>query len=451
MNAEQTVDWLPAVYVLAIGLVAGGVLAWRALAAARRARPGKQSALAVQVRDLDGKRDVLLRQLHELDDAAGKRTAVQLAQERYALELEAARALLLLDQAGVEPRREGEPARPAAQPAVRGFLWGTASTAAVLLLGFSVYLSAKPRETGGSVTGNLPARAGAPEDQAQLAEIKSAIERNPEDLEARLALAAIGVERREYMSVWNETSKVLEREPGNARALAYQAVVRIAMGQAPAALEMLRRSIAADPTVVEARVYLAMAYERMGRMPEARKAIADASREFPDRAADLSRVLSDLQSQTPPAQAAAASAGEDPHARIPIPKSAAGGGPTSKPAAGGAAPEGGGRRVAGVIELAPALRSTATPQGVLFVFARNAHATSGPPIAVKRMPAIFPARFELGQRDSMMGQEFPERVLIEARLDADGDPTTRDPADPRARLDDVKAGRTDLRLVLSRP
>ena len=358
-------------------------------------------------------------------------------------------------KAGGHPRREVEPApRPAApsQPAMRGFLWGIASTAGVLLLGFSVYLSAKPRETGGSVTGNLPARAGAPEDEAQLAEIKSAIERNPEDLEARLALAAIGVERREYMSVWNETAKVLEREPGNARALAYQAVVRIAMGQAPAALEMLRRATVADPTLVEARVYLAMAYARMGRMPEARKAIADASRQFPDRAAELSRVLTDLQSETPPAQVAAASAGDDPHARIPMPKSAAGaGGPMPRSAAGDAAPAGGGRRVTGVIELAPALKSIATPRGVLFVFARNAHATSGPPIAVKRMPAIFPAKFELGQRDSMMGQEFPERVLIEARLDADRDPTTRDPADPRARMDDVKAGRTDLRLVLSRP
>jgi len=42
-------------------------------------------------------------------------------------------------------------------------------------------------------------------------------------------------------------------------------------------------------------------------------------------------------------------------------------------------------------------------------------------------------------------------MLIEARLDEDGDPTTRAPTDPKARLDSVKAGRTDVRLVLKRP
>jgi len=51
----------------------------------------------------------------------------------------------------------------------------------------------------------------------------------------------------------------------------------------------------------------------------------------------------------------------------------------------------------------------------------------------------------------MMGQPLPDQLLIEARLDEDGDPTTRPPTDPKARLDGVKVGRTDLRLVLKRP
>jgi hypothetical protein len=87
---------------------------------------------------------------------------------------------------------------------------------------------------------------------------------------------------------------------------------------------------------------------------------------------------------------------------------------------------------------------------VLFVYVRNAHAEVGPPIAVKRLAAVFPASFDLGQADSMMGQEFPESVAVEARLDSDGNPLTRDPADPRVRIDDVPAGSTGLRLVLHR-
>ena len=37
----------------------------------------------------------------------------------------------------------------------------------------------------------------------------------------------------------------------------------------------------------------------------------------------------------------------------------------------------------------------------------------------------------------MMGQPLPDSLLIEARLDSDGDPTTRPPSDPKARADRV--------------
>jgi hypothetical protein len=110
------------------------------------------------------------------------------------------------------------------------------------------------------------------------------------------------------------------------------------------------------------------------------------------------------------------------------------------------------RGVSGIVDIDPSLRGKLPPTGVLFVFARAAGATSeGPPIAVKRLPASFPAAFELSQADSMMGQPLPDQLLIEARLDEDGDPTTRPPTDPKARLDRVKVGRADVRLILKRP
>jgi hypothetical protein len=81
--------------------------------------------------------------------------------------------------------------------------------------------------------------------------------------------------------------------------------------------------------------------------------------------------------------------------------------------------------------------------------ARPAGQAEGPPVAVKRMVVnAFPVRFSLGPADAMMGQELPEALRIDARLDLDGDPMTRDAADPKDVIDDVTLGRADLRIVL---
>ena len=96
MNS-QAVNWIPALAVLAAGVLLGVGLLWRVfVGSGRMARTSASGPL--QVRDLAGKRDALLGQLRELEDTASKRTPEQLARERYSLELETARVLLALDQ-----------------------------------------------------------------------------------------------------------------------------------------------------------------------------------------------------------------------------------------------------------------------------------------------------------------------------------------------------------------
>jgi hypothetical protein len=48
----------------------------------------------------------------------------------------------------------------------------------------------------------------------------------------------------------------------------------------------------------------------------------------------------------------------------------------------------------------------------------------------------------------MMGQALPAAVRVDVRVDGDGDPLTRDPADPAASADGVALGTTGLRIVL---
>ncbi len=441
------VDWLPPLAVFAASLVAGALFVWRAYASARN-RARKPEAAPLALRDLQGKRDVLVQQLRELEDTAAKRTPEQLARERYALELEAARVLLELDSRSaspVPPRRKGAVGRateaaaasvPVGNRALRGFLWGTASTAAVGLLLFLVFRSARPREPGGSVTGETPmGRAGASSESAGLAsadpqeaQLKAAVARNPEDVEVRLELARFYLLKQNMRAAWNETQESLKRSPGDARALTYEGLMRLAAGQPEVALSLLKQAIAKKPDLLEAYLQLAFAYVRLDRVPDAEAAIAVASSRFPDKAAMMSRLLAKMREQAAQEQRAAAGA----------PPSAGAGAETS-------------RRVAGVVDLDPALRGKPAPGAVVWVTVRQAGVEKGPPVAVKRLPAsAFPIAFSIGEADTMAGAPFPEKVRIEARVDSDGDPATRDPSDPSARLDGVMVGATNLRLVMRR-
>jgi hypothetical protein len=73
--------------------------------------------------------------------------------------------------------------------------------------------------------------------------------------------------------------------------------------------------------------------------------------------------------------------------------------------------------------------------GVLFVVARSG-AGGGPPLAVKRLAVgPFPVEFEIGPSDVMMqGRPFSGAITLSARVDRDGNATTRDPSEPLAEL-----------------
>jgi tetratricopeptide (TPR) repeat protein len=436
---EGGVDWVPALVALGFGLALGAAVAVRAVLGRRAA-----AAATADERDLIAKRDALVQQLREMEDTARKRPPGELARERYQLELQAARVVLALEDRTPASPPSSPVSRGSDRSALRGFLWGIGTATAAGLLGVFVYQAAKPREAGGSLTGEVPGRgapgmtANAPSDPDQ-AQIEAALARNPDDTDARLARARILLGRQDYMGVWGETTRVLEKSPGNPQALSYQALVRLEMGQGEVALDLLHQALRADPDLIDAYVHLALVHVRLGRTREAEADIAQAAKRFPQQAGELRRALVEIresQTDAPPAAAA-----PNPHVGLATP-----GGAQRPPAT--ATP---GKHVSGTVDLDPALRDPISPQAVLFVFVRQAGASAGPPIAVKRLPPKFPAAFELSEADAMLGQPFPDALLLEARLDSDGDPMTRSPTDPKARLDRVRAGRSDLHLVLRRP
>jgi cytochrome c-type biogenesis protein CcmH len=72
----------------------------------------------------------------------------------------------------------------------------------------------------------------------------------------------------------------------------------------------------------------------------------------------------------------------------------------------------------------------------LFIIARPAGATAGPPLAVQRIPAPrFPVDFEIGPQNVMIPtMKFEGEITLTARLDSDGNATTRLPGDLQGSL-----------------
>jgi tetratricopeptide (TPR) repeat protein len=417
-------DWLSAGGMILSGLIVGFMF-WYGMKG-RAAKPD------VERLDLESKRDVLLQQLRELKETGGS------VEEQRRLERETADVLRALDKrpgnAGVSPavpgktvvnrgrdaRAPGDLAALTRAASIRGFIWGAASVAVLGGIAWFVTEKATPK------TENAPApMASAPQQQSQqpdpaLQQMEAAVAKTPDDLEVRNQLAKAYLERENLMGVFEQTKYILARTPDDARALTYQALVRMSMGQRDPAAQMLQHAIKSDPQLIDAYVALAWDDIQRGKTAEAEAQIAEAARRHPEQKQRLDDVLTKMKEQAKnPAPAAATAA---------------------------AAPAPRGPSVHVTLTLAGAAPS---PNAVLFIIARAAGQSAGPPAAVKRIAGpTFPLDVDLSAADSMMGQPLPATVRIEARIDSDGDPLTKNPSDPHAAQDGVATNGTKVSLVL---
>lgn len=463
LQQSAPVEWTLPVAMLLGGLVIGTIVA---IVVGRRGAKSKSDVVdatsrELEIRDLGAKRDSLFDQLRELDDTSAKRDAAQLAVERYELELESAKTLLRLDEltgrhapsagkAVAAPARavvESESISAPASP-FKGFVWGIGSAAAIAALVIFVAKSADERGAGGSMTGNTSMSSGTQGGQqldAEMQQLMARVQAEPDNLDLRLELAFQQLMREQLMEVFDSTQYVLERRPGDPAALTYQSVVRLSMGQTMQAEQMLKQAIAARPDILDAHVYLALAYSQGGKYDEAKKEIDVAIKLSPADADRIRQLWTQIEAQKGSAPAKAAGK-DDPHAGIGLPPMAGGEPPATTAAEPPASNDP--RAVRGTLTLAGG--TNVPPGAAVFLIVRPAGAKGGPPVAVSRLEArSFPLTFQLSQANSMMGQPLPDPMLIEARVDLDGNPMTRDAGAPSGAIDGVAAGSPAVTITLA--
>jgi tetratricopeptide (TPR) repeat protein len=409
-------DWISAGAMLLAGVIVGVVFLY-AMKQRRVEHPGDG-----MLGDLEAKRDALVQRLREVDVSSF---------EKERLEVETANVLRRIDERkGKAKKRDERPeAVVARHAAIKGFAWGVGSVLVLVGIGWYVTQKAQPREAAGMSQAapmqQQPQQQADPEVQG----IEAAVAQRPDDLILRNQLARAYLDRENMMGVFEQTQYVLQRAPNDPQALTYQSLVRMAMGQTDSATSMLKQAIKADPKFLDAYVALAWQQTSRGKSDEAAATIKAAQKEHPEESARLADVLVKMreQAKAQPTQAAALPPNHPPIPDQPAPAAA-------KPAAASTNPD--------AVHVTLQFAGAATPaQGIIYVIARPAGVTAGPPAAVKRMPlSAFPLTFDVSVADSMMGQPLPPRMRLEARIDSDGDAMTKDPRDPVAVADNVVAG-----------
>lgn len=350
--------------------------------------------------------------LTDVDRAELELAAAQVLRDLDALPEETAEALTPPNDAAV-----AAPAGAASAPGNRratwvGFAWGVAATLGVLALVYLAGGDSRLRREGEPITGGdslrpeveVPAGFEHPggevpeEAKAQLDDLERRWSED-QDLAAlkELTLANLALERFMEAHRWSEV--ILEQDPGDPDGRYAQGVVRMAMGQSEAAVDLFDRVLADYPNHLLAMVAKGAALRGLGRTGEARATWEQAllvSGGQPQVQQLLDGLDQPAPQRSPATSEAPAHAEVDPASSYRVELNCS-----------GARPE----------------------AGTLFVILRGPQsaAEGGPPVAVKRLDTPrLPATVALGQDDSMMGAQLPDEARLVARWDGDGNALTRE-------------------------
>jgi cytochrome c-type biogenesis protein CcmH len=227
--------------------------------------------------------------------------------------------------------------------------------------------------------------------------------------DALLAQGRAAFEQGNWSQAIEAFKKILAADPNQPEAHAYMGLILAQAGHLDGALTAFDRALAAAPNLPMALWGKGMVlYQTGGDPAEARRLLQKVSG------------MMTPGSEKEEVDKTIAQMAQGGNAKTPAPKPAPPGA-QSAPAAG--------EKIEGVVDVDPKLKSKIDGQAVLFIIARSTSGAGGPPLAVKRIASPkFPVAYSLSAQDVMMqGTSFSGKIFLSARLDKDGNPTTREP------------------------
>ena len=293
--------------------------------------------------------------------------------------------------------------------------WQLAAGGALLLLfgltlGIVLTNSLRPRESlQDSITGDFLTGTGSSSGARFLQEGKSAFAKQdwPKAIEAfKQALAA---------------------DPNQPEAHAYMGFILVQAGHSDGALLAFEKALAIAPNLAMALWGKGMTlYQTKQDYAGAKKAFERLLQIMPAGAerAEVEKILAEMAQD----------------------------GPKSPPRAKTASATN--QQIGGRISVDPKLIANVDSQATLFIIARRADTAKGPPLAVKKIERpIFPLSYSLGPENVMMqGTPFAGHVMLTARLDKDGNPTTQQPGDLTGdyKKNPAAVGSNNINIILDR-
>jgi cytochrome c-type biogenesis protein CcmH len=319
-------------------------------------------------------------------------------------------------------------------------LWRSAGRTAALATAAAVVI-------GGSLlyafssSWDWPESAQAETPAAMVAKLARRLEREPDDLDGWLMLGRSQAALGQYPLAVRAYQRA-DRLAGGKNAEAVLGAAEAMMLQAEGVMDertarLFERALEIDPAWGKAQFFGALAAQRRGDLALAISRFESMLAGNPPD--DVRRII---EEQIAVLRAGGAATGTSPAA-------ATGAATATGPAAVASADASGAPRISVAVSVAPALASKVTPGATLFVFVR-APGRPGPPLAVKRLPAILPATVTLTPEDSMVpGLAFAagDTVEVSAKVSADGSATPK-PGDAIGRITYTAGRDGSLPLVI---